>query len=274
MSYNCIMVHLELKRDNRSVLAVARGLASQFESRVIGIAACQPLQVMFNEGFSAYEAITQNRKDIEKEIESAEAEFRDALSGHEIEWRSCVTYGSLADFIAEEARSADLIITARDPGLSLLDENHHVRLDDLVMRAGRPVLIVPDGISALNLRHVFVGWKDVREARRAIVDALPLLTIAQNVTVLEVAPDHERMRAQKRVEDVVAWLSKHHIGARPLTDTPTGSETAYLHARLLSDHCDLLVAGGYGHSRLREWVFGGVTQDVLLDPDLCVLISH
>lgn len=274
MGYDCIMVHLELNRDNRGVLGVATDLAARFESKVIGIAACQPLQILFNEGFSADQAIARNRKEIEKEIEAAEAEFRAALSGREIEWRSSITYGSLADFIAEEARSADLIITAKDSGPSLLDESHRVRLGDLVMRAGRPVLIVPDGVTALNLRHVFVGWKDTREARRAIADALPLLAIAQDVRVLEVAPEHERKRAQNRVEDVAAWLSKHRIGARPLTDTPTGSETGYLHARLLSDLCDLLVAGAYGHNRMREWVFGGVTQNVLLDADFCVLLSH
>lgn len=274
MGYNCIMVVLALNSDNRGVLGVAAALAERFESKVIGIAACQPLQILFNEGFSADEAIVQNRKDIEKEIEAAETEFRAALSGREIAWRSSIAYGSLADFIAEEARSADLIITAKDAGPSLLDESHRVRLGDLVMRAGRPVLVVPDGVTALNLHHVFVGWKDTREARRAIVDALPLLAIARNVTVLEVAPDRERKGAQNRVEDVVAWLSRHQIGARPVTDTPTGSETGYLHARLLSDHCDLLVAGAYGHNRMREWVFGGVTQDVLLDADFCVLISH
>lgn len=274
MGYNCIMVILAPSGDNRAVLGVAGDLAGRFGSKVIGIAACQPLQVLFNEGGAADEAIVQNRKDIAKEIEAAEAEFRAALPGRELEWRSSITYGSLADFIAEEARCADLVITAKDSGPSLLDESHRVRLGDLVMRAGRPVLVVPNGVTALGLRHVSVGWKDTREARRAVADALPLLAIAQDVTVLEVAPDHERKRAQNRVEDVAAWLSKHQIGARPLTDTPTGSESGYLHARLLSDHCDLLVAGAYGHNRMREWVFGGVTQDVLLDADFCVLLSH
>lgn len=276
MGYDCIMVHLELDADNAGVLKVAGDLAERFASRVIGIAACQPLQVLFNEGLSADEAILRDREEIAREIDAAEAQFRAALDGRakEVEWRSSITYGPLADFMAEEARAADLIVTAKDIGPSLLDESRRVRLGDLVMRAGRPVLIVPDGVTALPLRHVFVGWKDTREARRAVADALPLLAISQDVTVLEVVEGHERERAQRRVEDVTRWLAKHGIRARAITDTPTGLAAGYLHARLLADHCDLLIAGGYGHNRMREWVFGGVTQDVLLDPEFCVLISH
>lgn len=276
MSYDCIMVHLELSKENASLLRIVGDLAERFRSKVIGIAACQPLQILLNEGFSADEAIVQNRKDIAKEMEIAEAEFRAALSGRarDLEWRSSVTYGALADYIAEEARCADLIVTAKDNGPSFLDESHRVRLGDLVMRAGRPVLIVPDGVTALNLRHVFVGWKDTREARRAVADALPLLAISQDVTVLEVVPAQERQNAKRRVEDVAAWLSRRGISARSMTDTPTGSAPGYLHARLLVDHCDLLVAGAYGHNRVGEWIFGGVTQDVLLDPEFCVLVSH
>lgn len=276
MGYNSIMVRLDLSKDNTGVLSVAGGLAERFGSKVIGIAACQPLQILADEGFSAGEAIVQNCEEIAKEIEAAEAQFRAALSGRvrEIEWRSNVTYDLLADYIAEQARAADLIITGKDVGPSFLDESHRVRLGDLVMRAGRPVLIVPDGVKELAFRHVFVGWKDAREARRAVVDALPLLAISREVTVLEVAPEYETKRAQDRVEDVTAWLAKHNVRARSMTDTPTGLASGYLHARLLTDHCDLLVAGAYGHNRVREWVFGGVTQDVLLDPEFCVLISH
>lgn len=276
MGYNCIMVRLELSKDNASVLKVAGDLAERFGSKVIGIAACQPLQILANEGFAADQAIIQNREEITGEIAAAEAQFRAALSGRvrEIEWRSSITFDSLAEYIAEQARAADLIVTAKDIGPSLLDESHRVRLGDLVMRAGRPVLIVPDGVTGLALRHVFVGWKDTREARRAVSDALPILAISNEVTVLEVAPDYETKRAQGRVEDVAAWLTEHDVRARPMTDIPTGQAAGYLHARLLTDHCDLLVAGAYGHNRMREWIFGGVTQDVLLDPEFCVLISH
>lgn len=276
MTYKSLMVHLELKGDNQDVLNIAGELAERFGAKVTGIAACQPIQVLFSEGFSAPEVITQDRDEIARELSVAEAQFRSALSGRvpELEWRSSITYDSLADYIAEEARSADLLITAKDIGPDFLDENRRMRLGDLAMRAGRPILVVPKGVTSLPLRHVFVGWKETREARRAVADAVPLLRAAGHATILEIVPEHQRAAALARVDDVARWLKRHDVNADSRTAAASGTEAGFLHAFLLDHHCDLLVAGAYGHNRLREWAFGGVTQDVLLNPSFCVLLSH
>jgi nucleotide-binding universal stress UspA family protein len=183
-------------------------------------------------------------------------------------------HGSLADFIADEARAADLIVTGRDMGPKLLDQTRRVHIGDLVMRAGRPVLLVPQGVTQLKLRTVYIGWKESREARRAVADALPLLKSAQTVTVVQVGSQEAQLSNQKGLADVAAWLGRHGIAATPQAIAKSGTEAGYLHAELLERKCDLLVAGAYGHARLSEWIFGGVTQDVLLDPDFCVLFSH
>jgi nucleotide-binding universal stress UspA family protein len=180
----------------------------------------------------------------------------------------------LSDYVADHARAADLLITGKDIGASLLDESRRVKLGDLVMRAGRPVLIVPKGITTLAMRHVMVGWKEAREARRAVADALPLLQAAGHATVLEVTSQDSCTTAQAVVEDVVLWLQQHQVEATADVLVASGAETGYLHATLLDRKCDLLVAGAYGHTRLSEWVFGGVTMDVLLNPGFCVLLSH
>jgi len=276
MTYKSLMVHLGLKGDNQGVLAIAADMADRFGAKVTGIAACQPIQAIFNEGFAAPEVILQDRKEIAQELSAAEAQFRTALAGHtsELEWRSSITYGPLADYIAEEARSSDLIITTKDVGPSFLNENRRVSLGDLAMRAGRPVLVVPNGIKSLSLRHVFVGWKETREARRAVADAIPLLQTAGRATVVEIAPEYRHAVAQTHLEDVSKWLKRHNVDTANRTVSASGDEAAFLHAFLLDHHCDLLVAGAYGHNRMKEWVFGGVTQDVLLDPSFCVLLSH
>jgi nucleotide-binding universal stress UspA family protein len=276
MTYKTLMVHLELNGDNEGVLKIAGDLAGRFDARVIGIAACQPIQVLVSESFNAGEAITQDWAEIEKELAAAGDQFRAALRGRvkSLEWRSMITYGPLADYIADQARAADLIITGKDLGASLLDESRRVKLGDLVMRAGRPVLIVPQGITALAMRHVMVGWKETREARRAVADALPLLQAAGHVTVLEVTSQNDRAVSKAQVGDVGAWLQQHKVEAAGEVIVASGTEAGYLHATLLDRKCDLLVAGAYGHNRLSEWVFGGVTMDVLLDPDFCVLVSH
>lgn len=276
MTYKTLMVHLQLDGGNQGILKIAADLARRFNANVIGIAACQPIQVLFQEGLIGDEIVQQDIKEIRKELAAAESEFRTAFSGHpqQISWRSAITYGSLATYIADEARAADLIITGKDVGSSLFNENRRVIISDLVLQAGRPILLVPPGIAQLPLRHVFLAWNDSREARQAAVAALPLLAASQGLTVLEVAPHERQQAALARVRDVAGWLEQHGITARPMTDTPAGSPNIYLHARLLSDHCDLLVAGAYGHSRLAEWAFGGMTQDVLMHPGFPVLLCH
>lgn len=276
MSYKTLMVHLELNDDNTRLLEITGALAERFQAGVIGIAACQPMQILYDEGFTAGEVVAQDRAEMAKEIAAAETQFRTALTdrANRLEWRSAITYLSLADYIAEQARAADLIITGKDIGGQLLDSTRRVNIGDLAMRAGRPLLLVPQGISALPLEHVFVGWKDTRESRRAVVDALPLLRQAKLATVLGIARSGQIPRVQAEVQDVAAWLERQQVAATPMTAVARGTDAETLHAQLREAKCDLLVAGAYGHNRLSEWVFGGVTNDFLLDPDFCVLLSH
>lgn len=276
MTYKTLLVHLDLNGDNEGLLKIAGDLAERFGAKVIGIAAAQPILPLYDEGIITADVATQHRNEVDKEIAACRAQFRQALEGRvkQIEWRSNVTFQFLADYIAEEARCADLIITGKDVGASLMDNSRRVNIGNLAIKAGRPVLIVPQGITSLPLRHVFVAWKDTREARRAVADALPLLKEAGHAGILAVTSEADREEAKARVRDVERWLEGHGISATPRAIGTKSGEVGYLHAELLSQKCDLLIAGAYGHNRLGEWMFGGVTQDMLLDPDFCVLLSH
>jgi nucleotide-binding universal stress UspA family protein len=276
MTYKNLMVHLELNGDNDGVLKITADLAQRFDAKVIGIAACQPIHPLYEEGFAAGAVLAADREQIGEGLAAAETQFRAAMAGktNGAEWRSVVTYGPLGDFLAEQGRAADLIITGKDLGPSLFDESRRVNIGDLAMRAGRPVLLVPQGITSLALQNVFVGWNDSREARRAVADAIPLLQLAPKATVLEIVGEDQVALAQVRVNDVAHWLESHEVRAEALAVAAPGMEAGRLHAALLDRRCDLLVAGAFGHTRIGEWVFGGVTSDILLDPDFCVLISH
>ena len=276
MTYKTILVHLDLIGDNEGVLNIAGQLAERFGSRVIGIAAAQPTQPLYEEGYAMAAVVAEERSELDRELAECRAQFYKALE-HRVKqmgWRSAVTFQTLSDYIADEARCADLIITGKDIGAQLFDNGRRVNIGDLAIRAGRPVLIVPQGITHLRMENVFLAWKDAREARRAALDALSLFHAAGNVTVLEVTSESDQARADARVRDVGLWLERHDIPAARLAVGTTGGHAGHLHAELLNRKCDLLVAGAYGHNRLGEWVFGGVTQDVLLDPDFCVLLSH
>lgn len=273
MTYKTLMVHLELDGNNDGVLAVAAELARRFDSHLVGIAAVQPAMTMFEQGNPL---VVEEMTELKQQLEACHRQFRTAteFKGKHAEFRSQILYGSLAEYMANQARCADLVITGRDIGASLLDDSRRVNIGDLALRAGRPVLIVPPGVKQLNMRHAFLAWKDSREARRAAADGLPLLAAAGHVTVLEITSESDEDAAKARVEDVACWLERHGISATTAVVGTKSDQTGYLRAELLDRKCDLLVAGAYGHNRLGEWVFGGVTRDVLLNPDCCVLLSH
>jgi nucleotide-binding universal stress UspA family protein len=271
-----LMVRLELGQSNAGLLQIAGNLAERLQASVIGIAARQPLLVSYGDGYMSADIIEQDRKDFEKEIREAEAEFRIALQARvsDLEWRSAMIFASLSDYLANQARSADLVITGVDRSGSLFDSSRRVNVGDLVMQAGRPVLIVPASADKLNLERALIGWKDTRETRRAAFDALPLLQKAAHVTVVEIAAGEELAAAGAHLRDVVGWLKRHGVVAESIASPSTGDDATRLNAIADEQRADLIVAGAYGHSRLREWVLGGVTRDLLLRAARCSFVSH
>jgi nucleotide-binding universal stress UspA family protein len=234
------------------------------------------MQIAYGDSYVPGELIERDREEIQTEIKAAEAEFRSALRTRvsNLEYRSAVTFGSVADYMAREARCADLIITGVDRNASVFDSWRPVSIGDLVMQVGRPVLIVPAATDRLRLERVIVGWKDTRESRRAAIDALPLLKRADHVVVVEIAGEEELAAARTHVEDVVGWLERHGVVAEALACRSSGDEATRLSNIAQEQDADLIVAGAYGHSRLHEWVLGGVTRDLLLRADRCSLVSH
>jgi len=274
MTYSTLMTHLELETRNDAVCAVSAQLASLMKADVIGIAACQPLPY-FTE-MPAPVVIEMDRTELLREIGATESQLRAALkdSGCRVTFRSELTYMDLADYVAEEARASDLIITGPALHYDLLDPTRRTDIGALVMAAGRPVLIVPKEASKLTLECAVIAWKDTREARRAVADALPLLKQADRVTVAAMASKSQAKQARESILDVAQWLERHGIKADVHVEPSNGGDISGLHRVLEARNCDLLVAGAYGHSRLREWSFGGVTMDLLISPDRCALISH
>nr|HPU52941.1 universal stress protein [Burkholderiaceae bacterium] len=142
------------------------------------------------------------------------------------------------------------------------------------MRLGRPLLLVPPAMAVPKLDRALVAWKDTREARRAVVDGLPLLRLAREVQVVEVADQPELTMARERVGDIVAWLGRHGVQATANASAGGDDHGAVLSAIATQWGADLIVAGAYGHNRLREWVLGGVTRELLLKSERCALLSH
>jgi nucleotide-binding universal stress UspA family protein len=275
-----LMVRLAVGTPNDALLALAAELAARLEvGRVIGISARRPIQVYGSPEVYVPPELVTDREQVERELETAEKEFRSALEGKAaaVEWRSTVvTYGSIADYVAGQMRAADLLVTAAHEGGALLDGSRYVNVTDLVLRAGRPVLIAGSTQDRLDLRTVIVGWKDTREARRAVQDSLPLLRLAGRVVVVEISAAGDLADARGRTQDVAGWLTCHGIAASARAVEATAGDAEQLRniASDLELDAGLLVGGAYGHTRLREWVLGGVTRDFLLQPARCSFVSH
>ncbi len=225
MTYSTLMVHLELGRSNGVLLGVAVDFAKRFQSAVIGIAGCQPMQMYYAEGYSG-DIVAQEQKGIDEEIKAAESEFRSTLSSKvdRLEWRSTAAYGPVLEFLAHEARAADLVLTGIARG-DMFDSSRAVNTGGLVLQVARPVLIVPLAARELRLEQVLIGWKDTRESRRAITDALPLLKQAARVTLGAIAAEEDLGNARAQLADVAHWLGRHGVTAEQVA-SPSISDDA------------------------------------------------
>lgn len=264
MGYKSILVNIDIDGPVTPLIKFAADLARQFGARLIGCSAADIVPPMVTmEGMVVDgEMLERQRGDIEARLAHLRSKFAALVGGGiDTEWRSDVM--SPTRLLVRSARMADLIVTGAPEGARAGSAYRATDLGDLLLHAGRPVLVSAAGAEHLLARKALVAWKDGREARRAVADAVPFLSRATEVVVATVDPDGSR-QSRDGVADVVAWLDRHGIKARGeiLPGRDEGARLAEFAADL---GADLVVSGAYGHSRLREWVLGGVTRSLLDD---------
>lgn len=273
MSFAVLMVHVEIEPFSTRRVALAVDLAERFHAALIGVAGWAPRPAFAAEGVVIDAALTTRElDDMRARLAQTEAAFRLAAKPlRHVEWRGGLEFP--IELVLRSARAADLLVLGRVPTAG--DRYNALDLGSALLRAGRPVLAVPPEVDRLSARRIVVAWKDTRECRRALVDALPFLFEADQVLLLEVCERGTEAEAERRLEDVTAYLVRHRVAV---------GAKAYLHAKgtiaatllgfVEDEKADLLVAGGYGHSRLGEWIFGGVTRELLEKSPVCCLLSH
>jgi nucleotide-binding universal stress UspA family protein len=274
MNYKTIMVSLALDRANDACLAVAGDIAEHFGAGVVGIAASdlRP-SLYFAEGQYAEKMLAQEQQSISNRLSELESEFRSAIEprAKTVEWRSALALPSA--YVAQQVRAADLLVIGSRS--EAIVEPCAADPNDLLMQAGRPLVVVPPAVQWLDLRSVLVAWKDVRETRRAVLDALPILSAAKEITIAEI-PDEgvDRGHALSQVEDVAAWLSSHGIAASTVIPEAKTDIIGQLDEIAGNIGAGVVIAGAYGHSRLREWVMGGVTRHLATSSSRCSFLSR
>lgn len=275
MDYKTVMVGLALDRPNDACLRVAGDIAERFAARIIGVAASDLKPPMyFADGDVAQQLLDQEASAIETRLSELESEFRASVEkrASAVEWRAARALP--VPYMLQQARAADiLVVGARSE--TLVDPCAAPDPNDLVMQAGRPLLVVPPRTEWLDLRSVLIAWKDVREARRAVFDALPILAAAKEVTVTEVPEqDSRRADALSHVADVAAWLRGHGIAANTVVPEKAGDVSEQIEKVASNIAAGAVIAGAYGHSRFREWVLGGVTRHLATESRRCAFLSR
>lgn len=281
MSLKDILVHLDATPQSETRLDLAIDLARRHEAHLTALFVLDiglPLIAMGDGGGGA--AIASVIDDLRaagladaSRIEAAYRERlrREALRG---EWRQAE--GMLAELIALHTRYADLVILGQDdpegggpgtPGLA----------GDVLFGAGRPVLVVPYAGRFTSLgRRVLIGWNASRESARAVNDALPLIAKAETACVLAANPRGGiDGHGEEPGADIALHLARHGVKVsvehRVAPDVP---DADLLLNQAADMNADLIVIGAYGHSRLREFVLGGVTRTILRQMTAPVLMSH
>ena len=279
MPYRTILVCLTNPERVPGILDVAVPIAVANDAHLVGLYVVPQVEI-----YSAVavqittemlEAHRQYHLERAAEIESL---FEKRLDREDVgrEWRTVDAPGSMiSDTAVQHALSADLVIVGQaDPENDPQDATD--LQERLLMNTGRPVLFVPYAGSFPSVgKNVLIAWNATKEAARAAFDAIPLMSNAEKIGILSINVSDEGERAIPPGGELAVALSRHGLRSEASQSFPQDiSAGDELLSRAADFGADLLVMGGYGHSRLREIVFGGVTRHVLRHMTVPVLMSH
>ena len=270
MNCRSILVHIDAGPGCNRRLRLAQDIADRFDASLIGLGAeTWETSIALSEPL----ALAAARDQSAAELTAAESHFRRQTAGRSnAEW--LVNQGFPDRMLALHARVADLIVASR-PGRD--DSHAHVpKLSSLVIEAGVPVLVAADGGATFRGDSVVVAWKDSRESRRAVADALPFLKLARKVVVVAIDSDvSSPAQPSTALTEVAQKLARHGVHASTeWAPKGHGSVTEAIEDAAGRHAADLIVAGAYGRSHLQEWWLGGVTEDLVMSCSKFVLLSH
>ncbi|ACS41525.1 universal stress protein [Methylorubrum extorquens] len=270
MDYANILVSADLGDASPDRVRLAAGLARRFDATLTGAAAHKvPAPILVRDVYDANEQEERNKAKVREILEEARALF-ERSAGERIRTEWLAALAGPATHLVEQARAADLVVVSRRGPEDEDTGQLGVRPGPVLMEAGRPVLIAPPQLVQLKGTRIVVAWKDRPEARRAVTAALPFLRDADQVFVATVGDD----AGHEGAEAVTGHLVRHGAHATTHLMRAVRQESDDILEFAQHQDADLVVMGAYGHSRLREWIFGGVTRDALERSPVCCLMSH
>ncbi len=257
-----------------NVFGVAEGLARQWSARLTILQLAQQPGPLATDPVYAASLWVEVLRDAHDRFvtENELIQQRIAKIDAEVELRSEeVLLGATEDVMMRHAIAMDLVIMGAPQS-----ESADIAFEGALFRSGRPILLIPPQFRGEWVgKRVLIGWKPKREAARALADAAPFLQAADTAAVVTVDSERETYGAASGAE-IAALLRRKGVKAELRAVATAEGESAEdkLLAEAASMGADLIVIGGYGHSRLREFVFGGVTRSLSRHSPIPVLMSH
>lgn len=272
MAIKDILVHVGADRRVTERLDIAVRLAGEHDAHLTGVhMLTRPVLPGYVEMSIGDAVLERHYQELRRQGEDRRREFDARMAREGLRHDFLLLEGPAEASLTLAARHCDLLVLGQseddDPG-SLLDLP-----DSLILSAGRPVLVVPyAGSHAGCGRRIMVAWNGSREAARAVGDAIPMLTRADSVVVFGSDPEGaDRIPGA----DIATHLARHGVTVEAAHTVSDDIDVGDVLLSAIADRSiDLLVMGGYGHSRTREVILGGATRHVLNSMTVPVLFSH
>ncbi len=280
MSYRSILVHVDASRRCATRIDLAAGLARTHGAHLIGLAAAavvEPQPRMAAALAATPDFLDLARARMARETSVLLEAFERAAVARGVEsierrWDAAAALEALVAL----GRHADLVVLGQCSPDAPLDAEERDLVQRALMQVGRPVLVVPssgdfDAVGAT----VMVAWKNTRESARAVHDALPILHRARRVHLVCLERPADNLHVSRsQLDQLHRWMLRHEVEFEQHQEAANSGIGRRLLARAGELGADLIVSGGYGHSRLHELVLGGVTRTLLTHMTIPVLLSH
>ncbi len=278
-----ILVYLDTEEHAADLIGIAASIAEATTAHLVALHVVSDVFVSATMSLEAMgEMIEAERQAYAAKAARIEVRYRQAVAGLRIpnEWRAVQAHlETAADVVMRHGRTADLIVLGQSE--HELDVFGTDVSEEVMLGAGRPVLLVPlKGRNGPIGKRILIAWKDSREAARAVFDALPFLEQSDMVYILSVKPERRRSTGTPSpltipAADIAASLAHHDVRCEIVEVVgPEVTVADEILSQVKEHRCDMVVMGGYGHSRMRELFFGGTTQSMFDSLTVPVLMSH
>ncbi|MDM0083469.1 universal stress protein [Variovorax sp. J31P179] len=280
MKLGTILVHLDYSEHCAARVGIAATLARQHGSHLIGL-----VPTGLYDGVIPAEAIAGKDTDfiaasadfLRVRAEGIAHTFRKLIEGApSISSEVRLVDQPSVDAVVLHGRTSDLVVVGQSQPGDTDTTTARDLPEQVVLHAGRPVLVLPRAKCARELgKNVLVAWDGSREAAIALRDALPLLSKAASVALVSwragAAPVDD---SDLRIPQILAWLRRHGIEAKAVQHVASEGLADALLSHAAQKQAGLVVMGGYGHTRIRELVLGSVTRGVFERMDVPILMAH